>query len=403
MMSELQMTCHCGAVKNAVVGIQNTAGRLPDIELCHCYGCRHSTGQLYASYCKVQQPTTSSLLSNRGLRKFVAAESMSTGPAGLSDTPDTSVALYFCSTCGCHVFRAVNSPNESALEVATGTLTHGIEGLGPEGQVLSAKFGPHVNVESTVDGGLTRWMRQVPVIDERPGALKHGYGNREACRDPTLSASCLCERVGFRITRPNADSRKPKSGFADAIIPFHTKDPEIQNPDDVKWWLRQNDTKYMGGLCVCKSCRLASGFELQAWAFVPRANIEFRSGTGDDGKGGMWQLLDFDSLHRRGVICGYESSPGVMREFCPSCGATVFWHDKWRPELIDVSAGLLRSHDGVRAESWLDWWTGRVSFAEDGGLDRRESPAIRARLFLDALQEGLEASTRDHQAQNTRG
>ena len=47
------------------------------------------------------------------------------------------------------------------------------------------------------------------------------------------------------------------------------------------------------------------------------------------------------------------------------CGAMVFWHCKDnRPDLIDVSVGLLDPKEGARVESWLDWWTGRVSFSE---------------------------------------
>lgn len=33
--------------------------------------------------------------------------------------------------------------------------------------------------------------------------------------------------------------------------------------------------------------------------------------------------------------------------------------------MIDVSVGLLRAKSGARAEEWLEWATGRVSFAED--------------------------------------
>ncbi|KAI1472331.1 uncharacterized protein F4812DRAFT_464448 [Daldinia caldariorum] len=37
----------------------------------------------------------------------------------------------------------------------------------------------------------------------------------------------------------------------------------------------------------------------------------------------------------------YESSPDVFRGLGPRCGAAVFWHDGSRPELSDVSVGLL--------------------------------------------------------------
>lgn len=65
----------------------------------------------------------------------------------------------------------------------------------------------------------------------------------------------------------------------------------------------------------------------------------------------------------------FESSPGVYREFCGTCGATVFWHCDERPGVVDVSVGLLRSVSGARADDWLEWATGRVSFAEDA-LDK---------------------------------
>jgi hypothetical protein len=61
----------------------------------------------------------------------------------------------------------------------------------------------------------------------------------------------------------------------------------------------------------------------------------------------------------------YESSKDIWREFCRVCGATIFWHCKERPELLDVSVGLLDPKEGARVESWLDWWTGRCSFSED--------------------------------------
>jgi hypothetical protein len=60
----------------------------------------------------------------------------------------------------------------------------------------------------------------------------------------------------------------------------------------------------------------------------------------------------------------YESSPEIYREFCGRCGATVFWHCKERPLVIDVSLGLLQANSGTKAEELLDWYTERVSFAE---------------------------------------
>jgi hypothetical protein len=56
---------------------------------------------------------------------------------------------------------------------------------------------------------------------------------------------------------------------------------------------------------------------------------------------------------------------------------------------MDVSVGLLDADEGARAETWLDWWTGRVSFAEDAGLGRTGETARRAICLIDSLEEGL--------------
>src|SRR5271170_5257517 len=57
------------------------------------------------------------------------------------------------------------------------------------------------------------------------------------------------------------------------------------------------------------------------------------------------------------------------------------------PELIDVSVSLLRAKEGSRAESWLSWWTERVSFREDP-FDKKLIEALE--IGLDYLCLGLE-------------
>jgi hypothetical protein len=81
-----------------------------------------------------------------------------------------------------------------------------------------------------------------------------------------------------------------------------------------------------------------------------------------------------------GSLQHIESSSGRYREFCSICGATVFWHDLERPDLIDVSVGVLRASQGARASSWLDWWTERVSFKEEA-FDKK---------LIDHLEKGLQ-------------
>lgn len=81
----------------------------------------------------------------------------------------------------------------------------------------------------------------------------------------------------------------------------------------------------------------------------------------------------------KGTMKRYESSKDVLREFCSVCGATLFWHCKWRPDLIDVSVGLLDPKQGARADGWLDWWTDRVSFSE----------LAVSKSLIGSLEEGL--------------
>jgi len=362
----LEISCHCGQVKqNVELAVTNCVPAR--ITLCHCWTCRHTTGLLCASYQPVASP-----FSLKGMTIYDTGRSV----------------LYFCSTCGCHIFRstASNSKGQQTLQcwqVATGVV------INEPGQMAS--FSNHDNIADTGDGGLSNWMADIPTSPPVCSTSHHhdghsGPAGRGQQRDgletmpDILQAACACGKVKFHATRPDESSRTPRSNFPDLTNLYHTKNFEITNPDDAKWWLRADGTKYLAGTCACESCRLTSGFEIQTWAFIPRSNIH---GLGQDG------ILDFDAAHSAGLLQAYGSSPGVLREFCPECGATVFWHDRWRSELIDVSVGLLRSSEGALAKDWLEWWTERVSFAEDAGVNRHGNAADRAVFLVRSLQSGM--------------
>jgi len=219
-------------------------------------------------------------------------------------------------------------------------------------------------VEDTLDGGVSVWFKEIEDADGSKRKLKRWMlkdadkglipeGTLEKLppgkeSSDRLKGQCHCGGVKLYITRPTEASKAVQSPFPDLMKAFHSNSSE--NPENETWWLRSNDTKYLAGNCTCTSCRLASGFEIQPWAFVPKCNI-FQ----EDGK-----PLDFNM----GTLKRYESSKDVSREFCRVCGATIFWHCEWRPELLDVSVGLLDPEEGARVENWLEWWTGRVSFEE---------------------------------------
>ncbi|KAE8152535.1 Mss4-like protein [Aspergillus avenaceus] len=319
------ITCLCGASTQEV--LLEPSIESPVLNLCHCTACRAVTGQLYSSYYPLQTPPS---LDN--LREYQQS---------------TSICRYFCRTCGAHVFARFK---HERYFVAAGLLTE-------PPQTRSVK---HWRVNDSRDGGLASflqgeqetasecWLEAVseslqPSWEETP-VLEQSH---------KLQARCHCGGIKFYITSPDATSREPHSPWPDLLVPYHSG--SSSNPEDVKWWLRDENSRYLAGTCTCTSCRLASGFPIQTWAFIPRSNIVDSGGL----------PLEFNSA----TMQQYESSPQVYREFCNRCGATVFWHCQERPLLIDISIGLLQANSGSKAEEWLAWHTGRVSF-EELALDR---------------------------------
>ncbi|KAK1769007.1 Mss4-like protein [Phialemonium atrogriseum] len=387
MAQELKISCLCGGRSQQVFlkDDGNRAQGSSDWALCHCDSCRYVTGLLCTSYAPIGVPS-----SLEGL---------------VSYSPSPGSTRYFCATCGCHLFRstiraasdmAVSAQRERDWEVTTGAIVESPGGeTDPAASSDSESCFKHLNVADTRDGGISVWVNDSAPNVESGGSSKTADEPKPAPvvaapdDDGVLNGACHCGTVRFHITRPDDNSKLPKSNFADLITPYCRSDQEaITNPSDTKWWLRDGNTKYLAGTCACRSCRLASGFEIQTWAFVPRSNIYFRTHQHRHPDEETVRQLDFGTLPG-GILKSYTSSPGIVREFCTHCGATVFWHDKWRPELIDVSVGLLRAPEGARASTWLDWWTGRVSFAEDTVLQRTGAAAQRAQELIWRLEAGL--------------
>ena len=326
----LKFSCGCCQVSGSVT-FPSSALPLP-ISLCHCGSCRHSTGQLCTSVASLPEKSVSLFVSGK-LKEYESCLHMT---------------RFFCEHCGASIYGG-NSAQDIAI-IYTGVLED------PKGLI---KLQNHEHVADTKDGGLSIWLPNVPIWEDQPrksqpkpltSRTEQNY-SMVGKTDYSLSLQCHCScgGVGFCITRPDQHSADFSCPWPDLIVPYHSTSP--LNTEDAKWWLCQKNTKYLAGTCACKSCRLISGSDIQAWAFVPRSNI-FQL----DGKS-----LDFTM----GTLKQYSSSEGVYREFCGTCGATVFWHCDERPDLIDVSVGLLNADCGARVESWLSWWTERVSFEED--------------------------------------
>ncbi|KAH8698323.1 Mss4-like protein [Talaromyces proteolyticus] len=342
------IACLCGQVSQQIV---LSASHINQLSFCHCDSCRSTSGVLCTSYLALHSPPS---FSSPRLKQYAQS---------------AHVSRWFCGICGAHVFAHCREEGQDRYLVATGLLTTAAA-FEPETRSVS-----HWGVRDTQDGGLSRFLSgsatnkvaaATCLLQQHPHITK----DAESKSKPSVTASltvddanllharCHCGGVAFSITRPNDQSRAASSPWSDLLVPFHLA--SSANSDDVKWWLCAENTKYLAGACACKSCRLASGFPIQTWTFVSKINLINNATAEMDGEGFSYET---------GTLQRYQSSPEIYREFCRICGATVFWHCDWRPGVVDVSVGMLRARSGARAEDWLEWVTGRVSFAEDA-LDK---------------------------------
>jgi hypothetical protein len=336
--TSLTVACHCGAT---TYSFSVPAESLPlEAYLCHCNISRRISGLLCTSYVPI--PTSNAPPDLTPLTAYKSSDILK---------------RHFCSTCGTQLFLEYNA--DGHFEVSTGTVDRA------DGVI---KFNGNMWIEDTRDGGASVWFRewddgkpverwlvapqkspQVP-LDWKLNSDTHER-SASAGDESKLRARCHCGGIEFFISRPNADSLKARSPFSDLLVPYSSGE-SAENPQNEPWWLSKDRNRYVAGTCSCVSCRSVSGFDLTEWAFVPATNV-----TLGNGQSFRQQLF--------GTAETYKSSGGVTRWFCSRCGANIFWIGNWRPSLLDVAVGLLDAESGARAEEWLEWITGRVSFREE--------------------------------------
>ena len=320
----LKVACLCRQVRGDITfGSSDT---VRPVSVCHCTFCRHTSGALCT--------TTVSTLDTAFQIEFDGVLQQYTS--------SNDISLFFCPTCGSSLMRKGSA---GGLSVHTGVIQDLEETLQVRSQCC---------ISETIDGGMSEWL-DVPTSHQQDACIcpreliVQGQPVVEQRWKSNTHAFCHCKGISLSITPPTEDSTQLSSPYSDLIVPFHSGSPN--NATGAKWWLRANETKYFAGCCACRSCRLASGNDVQSWAFIPKANVRKIDGSPMD--------------YSMGTLKQYESSQGVYRNFCGTCGATVFWHDLIRPDLIDVSAGLINARSGARAEEMLEWATQRVSFEEE--------------------------------------
>jgi len=356
--------CHCGFNQ---YGVAFSTASLPiSNDLCHCNACRHSSGQLAVVHVRIQgvplKPTFDGAAELDNLTRYHTSN---------------QATRYFCTICGAHLWWRFEGENPYWC-IAIGALeqTKGV-----------VKIGYHGYMGDTLDGGLADHLRQIggfslPRYRDGKGSqeLPVGWQDIEKNNENRLKVYCHCKAIELSISRPTPESAEPYSPYPDLLMPYDvTHLSKIHNSNDEKWWLRpagaEAPTKYLAGHCACTSCRTTSGFEIQSWAFIPRGNIINRQTSVPV------ELKDMKLRPQN--LKQYVSSPGRYREFCQTCGATVFWWSEGRPDILDLSVGLVDQEiDGARAENWLDWHRDRVSFSEEA----------LSRETIDGLTAGLKQS-----------
>ena len=93
--------------------------------------------------------------------------------------------------------------------------------------------------------------------------------------------------------------------------------------------------------CHCESCQRQTASPFTTFMGVPN---------------GAWRSTGAEPAI-------YESSPGVRRMFCPTCGAPVAYEADRYPEEIHFYASLLDDHSGFEPRGHVHWEE-RVNWVE---------------------------------------
>ncbi|GKT51456.1 uncharacterized protein ColSpa_11637 [Colletotrichum spaethianum] len=350
-MKTLTAQCYCKAVH---FNLTLPASSLPlKVHLCHCSICRYTHG----TPCIFHAPLPSGIAPD-----FIAPSSLSSLTAYRHST--ASSTRYFCSTCSCHI-------GDVGVDDDDWVISASMFDANKDDVPATWDIRTHVNTASAPGGGLYNWLPRIAGADMRvwnpedPKANETTSPGREVGIDgeEVLRAQCHCGGVSFTISRPKAAM--------------------VDDQAYKKWLSPIDSTKWIACLDVCDDCRLQTGAHAVGWAFIPESCISP-------------QVPEDLSI---GTSKKFASSEGVLRSFCGTCGATVMGYfdcDGARRQadgnrLLNVATGILRAPEGVLAEKWLTWRTGRVAWAESG---RRYDSAL-----TEALGEGLASWGREMHGQ----
>ena len=336
--STAHLTCLCGAVHEP--GTLLSATELPiEDAICHCNLCRHTSGSLGPSF-----PRLGSAPSAKSLN------------ACTQYTTSATHAYYFCGTCGTPTFVEVKSKGYWCC--FAGTIERDPEQV-KEGETWTkdiVKIARHDWLDDTGDGGMAAILlklggRNVPCFHQGTSTARdQSEISAEDVRamakntedwavpgmDKSMVVKCRCEGTDLRVRRANF--KEDQQGCNERFS--------------------EGGDRYVAMFCACRSCRLQSGVNLQPWTYIPPRNF-LVAGTGKEvvfGKG-------TEGANESTTLKHYWSSEGCCRSFCGKGGASFFYWCDDRPEVVDLSVGVIRGK-GAMAREWVEWKYG-VSHKEE--------------------------------------
>jgi hypothetical protein len=97
---------------------------------------------------------------------------------------------------------------------------------------------------------------------------------------------------------------------------------------------RAADVPVYSVVCHCQSCRRANGAASVAWITVARSDFRFVTGYPQ----------------------AYQSSPGVVRKFCKTCGSSLTYENSGSADTVDITTATLDHPENFapRQEVWLE-------------------------------------------------
>ncbi|OGE54657.1 hypothetical protein PENARI_c005G07031 [Penicillium arizonense] len=309
----LTASCRCKSVQFTVT-IPTECLPL-NVHLCHCSLCRYTHGTPCSFHAPLPYGVEPQFIAPSSLEKLTSYQHLASKATG-----------YFCSTCGCQIGGL---GSQWTISTAIFDANREDEGIW--------KFNAHMLPNSAPDGGLAAVFSdidghklQTENLGLSPQAIAGSDSQPPDPESKELLAQCHCGGVSFTIARPSEEF--------------------IASPAGKEWISPLDKSKWLASMDLCDDCRLVNGTHVVSWMFVSVDHITPR--------------LPKDLLI--GSAKGYRSMKDVLRVFCGTCGATIFYHCDERPNIVDVAMGILRAPEGAMAENWSVWRAGRPSWPENG-------------------------------------